>query len=254
MNGIFYGVGVGPGDPKMMTYQAVETIAACPVIAVPADGRDQAVSYKIAAGMVEGLEKKECLRLEIPMTKDRDVLHAAYQAAAATVAGVLAKGKDVAYLTLGDPTVYSTYIYIHRLVTAMGFEARIINGVPSFCAVSARMGGSLADRAEQLHIIPGSYGVKEALGLPGTKVFMKAGGKLGALRAQILRDLEESDAAGGGGSRPEDSGASREIYMVENCGMEHERVYAGAAAIPEKAGYYSVIVVRDGCPESGGDI
>ncbi|MFR5732658.1 MAG: SAM-dependent methyltransferase [Clostridium sp.] len=85
---------------------------------------------------------------------------------------------DVACLTLGDPTIYSTYIYIHRLVKARGYDAKIINGIPSFCAVSARLEDSLADRSEQIHIIPSTYGVEDALNLSGTKVLMKAASKM----------------------------------------------------------------------------
>ena len=81
IKGTLYGVGVGPGDPRLMTYLAVDTIQKCPVIAVPADGKENAVSYKIASGIVENLDEKECLNLTTPMTKDKAVLNAAYQAA-----------------------------------------------------------------------------------------------------------------------------------------------------------------------------
>ena len=70
MKGTLYGIGVGPGDPRLMTYLAVDTIKRCPVIAVPADGKGKAVAYKIASGIVEDLDAKECLNLSTPMTKD----------------------------------------------------------------------------------------------------------------------------------------------------------------------------------------
>ena len=70
------------------------------------------------------------------MTKDKAVLNAAYQAASNQIIEQLEQGKDVACLTLGDPTIYSTYIYIHRIVKAHGYATEIINGIPSFCAVS----------------------------------------------------------------------------------------------------------------------
>ena len=74
MKGRLFGVGVGPGDPELMTYKAVRTIEKCPVIAVPAKGREHAVSYRIAAGMVDNMEEKEYLDLDTPMTKDRQIL------------------------------------------------------------------------------------------------------------------------------------------------------------------------------------
>lgn len=226
MNGTLYGVGVGPGDPKLMTYRAVETILRCPVLAVPAEGKGSAVSYKIASGMVERLDEKECLNLSTPMTKDQALLDAAYQAAAEAIIEKLRQGRDVAYLTLGDPTIYCTYIYIHRLVRARGFAAEIINGVPSFCAVSAKLGDSLVDRAEQLHVIPSTYDVEQALALPGTKVLMKAASKMPAVK-QALKDKGLRGA------------------MIENCGMEGERRYASVEDIPDQPSYYSVIVVKE---------
>lgn len=66
MKGTLYGIGVGPGDPRLMTYLAVDTIKRCPVIAVPADGKGKAVAYKIASGIVEDLDAKECLNLSLP--------------------------------------------------------------------------------------------------------------------------------------------------------------------------------------------
>ena len=154
MSGKLYGVGVGPGDPKLMTYLAVETIKNCEVIAVPADGKEHAISYKIASGIVTDMNQKECLALSSPMTKDPNVLNENYQNVSKEIMKKLDEGKDVAYLTLGDPTIYSTYIYIQRIIKESGYEAEIINGIPSFCAVAAKLGDSLADRSEQLHIIP----------------------------------------------------------------------------------------------------
>ena len=79
MKGRLFGVGVGPGDPELMTYKAVRTIEKCPVIAVPAKGREHAVSYRIAAGMVDNMEEKEYLDLDTPMTKDRQILNQNYE-------------------------------------------------------------------------------------------------------------------------------------------------------------------------------
>ena len=82
MHGILYGVGVGPGDPRLMTFLAAETIKKCEVLAVPARTREQAVSYQIARGLLPELDQKACLSLAVPMTKDRTVLNAAYEQAA----------------------------------------------------------------------------------------------------------------------------------------------------------------------------
>ena len=225
MSGKLYGVGVGPGDPKLMTYLAVETIKNCEVIAVPADGKEHAISYKIASGIVTDMNQKECLALSSPMTKDSNVLNENYQNVSKEIMKKLDEGKDVAYLTLGDPTIYSTYIYIQRIIKESGYEAEIINGIPSFCAVAAKLGDSIADRSEQLHIIPSSYDIEEALELPGNKILMKAASKL----ADVKRILQE---------------LNMEAQMIENCGMEDEKIYHSVEEMPEKAAYYTTLVVK----------
>ena len=225
MSGKLYGVGVGPGDSKLMTYLAVETIQNCPVIAVPADGKEHAISYKIASGIVKDMDQKECLGLSSPMTKDSNVLNENYQNVSTEIMKNLDEGKDVAYLTLGDTTIYSTNIYIQRIIKESGYEAEIINGVPSFCAVAAKLGDSLADRSEQLHIIPSSYDIEEALELPGNKILMKAASKL----ADVKRILQE---------------LNMEAQMIENCGMEDEKIYHSVEEMPEKAAYYTTLVVK----------
>ena len=197
MSGKLYGVGVGPGDPKLMTYLAVETIKNCPVIAVPADGKEHAISYKIASGIVKDMDQKECLGLSSPMTKDRKILEKNYQKVSEEIIKKLDEGKNVAYLTLGDPTVYSTYIYIQRIVKKCGYDAEIINGVPSFCAVAAKLGDSLADRSK----------------LSDVKKVLKEQGQ--------------------------------EAWMIENCGMEEEKIYHGVEEMPEKATYYTTLLVKE---------
>lgn len=226
MNGTLYGVGVGPGDPRLMTYLAVDTIKRCPVIAVPADGKEKAVAYRIASGIVKNLDQKECLALTTPMTKNRAVLDKAYQTAAERIIEKLKQGLDVACLTLGDPTIYSTYIYIHRLVKASGYATQIINGIPSFCAVSAKLENSLVDRSEQLHVIPSTYGVEDALTLPGTKVLMKTASKMPLVKEILKR-------------------SSITCAMIENCGMPDEHIYHSIDEIPDQASYYSIIVVKE---------
>ena len=225
MAGKLYGVGVGPGNPKMMTYMAVEAIENSHVIAVPADGKENAVSYKIAKGIVKEIDDKECINIVTPMTRDKNVLDNAYESAAKQIAMKLDEGKDVAYLTLGDPTVYSTYIYIHRLVGKMGYDTEIISGVPSFCAASARVNDSLVDRAEQLHIIPSAYDIAGALKLDGTKVLMKSGSRM----ADVKEKMKSLGLEG---------------IMVENCGMDTEKVYNAIDEIPDNTGYYSLIIIK----------
>ena len=198
------------------------------MLAVPARGRKHAVSYRIAAEMIENMEEKEFLDLDTPMTKDRQILDRNYENAAGRIIEELEKGKDVAYLTLGDPTIYSTYMYIHRIVKAKGYETTIISGIPSFCAAAARLDDSLVDRAEELHIIPSSYGIEAALNYSGTKILMKSASRI----SEVKRTLEEKDG-------------NVNVKMIENCGMPEERIYERIEDVPEQAGYYSLLIVKE---------
>ncbi len=219
--GVLYGVGVGPGDPELMTLKAVRIIRESDVIAVP-DGK---IAQAIAADYLEG---KEILLCDMPMLRDRALLARKHEEAAARICALLEQGRQVAFLTLGDPSVYSTYMYVHRRVLARGYEAQLVPGVPSFCAVAARLGDSLCEGAEPLLVIPASYRNADAcLAFPGNKVFMKAGRSMGELKDKLRARGDRAQ-------------------MVENCGMPGERVYRALDEIDPDAGYFSVVVVKQG--------
>ena len=129
-------------------------------------------------------------------------------------------------MTLGDVTIYSTYLYVHHRVAEAGYPVEIVNGIPSFCAVAARLNMGLVEKSEMLHIIPASYQIEEALKLPGTKVLMKAGKQMG----HVKELLKQADAT---------------AVMIENCGMPGEKIYSTIDEIPEDAGYYSLIIVKE---------
>ena len=223
--GILYGIGVGPGDTELMTVKAVKTAKICDIIAVPHKDPNKCTALKIALGAIPELAEKELLAVDMPMTKDPAKLEAAYSAGTAAIAARLDEGKAIAFLTLGDPTVYSTYLYLHQRVAGMGYETHIIPGVPSFCAAAAELGIPLCENKEQLHIIPGTYTPTEALKLPGVKVMMK-------------NDLPAT--------LPALRQAGAQAAMVENCGMENQKVYRTLEEIPEDAGYFSLLIVKDG--------
>lgn len=148
----------------------------------------------------------------------------------------LEAGKNVAMLTIGDPSVYSTYMYIHKRVIQAGFTAVMISGVPSFCAAAARLGVSLGEMRDEIHIIPASYDVRDTVGYGGTCVYMKSGKKLAEL-IEVLRT-----AANGGADTDEE--ADMTVYGVTNCGMESERVYRGLDELTEAKGYLTIVIVK----------
>lgn len=226
MRGTLFGVGIGPGDPELMTIKAVRLIQANHIIAVPGENPEESVAYKIAVQAVPELAEKELMAIPMPMTKDVEILEKSHRAGAEKIEKSLDNGENVVFLTLGDPTVYSTYLYVHQKVSEDGYPAEIVSGVTSFCAAAASLSEGLVENSEELHVIPASYQVEEALKLSGTKVLMKAGKNMAAVREY----LKKSNCS---------------AVMVENCGMETEKRYYSAEEIPETPSYYSLVIVKE---------
>ena len=225
--GILYGLGVGPGDPELLTVKAVRILREADVIAVPDKGSGEKTALNIVKTYVEG---KPLLPCSTPMVRDQAVLDATHDEIAERICALLEEGKQVAFITLGDPTVYSTYMYVHRRVLARGYEAVLVPGVTSFCAVAARLGESLCERSDRLLIVPASHkDVEDCLSVDANLVFMKAGREIGALK-ETLRSHGLLDRAS----------------LVENCGMEGERVWHRMADMPDDSGYFSVVIVKKG--------
>ena len=227
MRGMLYGVGVGPGDPELITRKAERVIRQSAVLAVPDAGRGEKTALNIVGELAEG---KQLLSCAAPMVRDHEALDAAYERNADLVCAALDQGKDVAFITLGDPTVYSTYLYLHKKVVARGYDAEIIPGVPSFCAVAARLGTALCEKSERLLIVPASHkDVTDCLDLDANLVFMKAGKEIGALKETL-----------------DHHGLLDKASLVANCGMEGELVCPNFADLEEGSGYFSVVLVKKG--------
>ena len=229
MQGKLYGVGVGPGDPELLTLKALRLIKENEVIAVPGKDIRASVAYQIVKGAYEDLDKKTLIPVAMPMTKDPQVLKTNHDKAADQVEDYLREGKNVVFLTLGDTTVYSTYLYVHKRILERGYEAEIVSGITSFCAVAARLNMGLVEADQPLHVIPATYKAQEMdeiLQLPGTKVLMKTGKKM----KQVKESIEKS---------------GQKAVMIENCGMPSEKIYRSAEEIPEDSGYYSLIIVKE---------
>ena len=224
MNGVLYGVGVGPGDPELLTLKAARLIRDCDVLAIPHRDPEKCFAYEIACGTVPEAKDKPKLCIDMPMTHDMIAREAAYDAGAETIGAELEAGRTVVFITLGDPSVYSTFAYLAARVREKGFPVEWIPGVTSFCAAAAALGKPLCTDREALHILPGSASAKDALAYPGTKVFMK--GELGPL-------LDAIEAYG------------TEAQAVENCGTPREKIYRSEKDIPADAGYYLVTIAKE---------
>ena len=171
MQGKIYGIGVGPGDPELMTLKAVRLIREADVIAIPGKEKETCTAYQIALGAVPEIDEKEIIPVVFPMTKNETVLKESHETAVKSLSALMDQGKTIAFLILGDVTVYSTYGYVHKKLLDLGYESVLVNGVPSFCAAAAKLGISLGEKAESIHILPGSYPVKDGLKLAFGRAF-----------------------------------------------------------------------------------
>lgn len=247
MRGTFTGIGVGPGDPELLTLKAARLIRDCCVAAVPvsdpglagpvyeeASGSsaygiylEKCAAYQIALNAVPELAEKAKLFLPMPMIKDKEVLRKIHDTDASAAEKILDEGKDIIFLTLGDPTVYSTCMYVHKRLARAGYPTALVPGITSFCAAAARLDMPLAENREEIHILPASYGIEDSLHLAGTKILMKAGRKM----PEVKKILVERNM---------------DVRMVQNCGMKDEQIFKSAEEIPEQAGYYSLLIVKEG--------
>lgn len=226
--GKLWGVGVGPGDSELLTLKAARLIKQCDMVVVP-DSKRRNVAMEIAKGAVPEIDNKEILKVHMPMTRDKEILESVHWEAAKLIGEQLEQGKVLVFLTLGDPTVYSTYYYVHKNVEKMGFECEIVPGITSFCAAAARMGISLSEGGDGLYVMPGSYeNVEKGLDVPGTKVIMKSGKSIGEVKKVLIDNKERLST-----------------MMIENCGMADEKIYHSADEIDEDAGYFSLVIVKE---------
>lgn len=225
---VLYGVGVGPGNPELMTLKAVRIIESCPVVAAPRTAGGKTLALEIARAAVS-LEGKQILPLDFAMSRDPDILEASHQAAALPILEQLRQGRSVAMVNLGDVSLYASFHHLKPMVEAEGFQTEMIPGVPSFCAVAAALGETLTPEGDApLHIIPAGFeSLEEALSFPGAKVIMKAGKSLGTIK-QALRTLELYHKA----------------KLVQNCGLPEERIAHSLDDAVEDGGYFTTMVIK----------
>ncbi len=224
--GKVYGVGVGPGDPELMTLKAIRLIRENDVIAVPGKAAKETVAYQIAAAAVPELKDKELLPIYMPMVKDRGVIDAEQRKGAGLLERYLDQGKNVVYLTLGDPTIYCTFSYLQHILESDGYTVELVPGIPSFCAAAARLGLPLAEWDEPLHVLPAVHKTHDTLDQSGTYVLMKSASHMAEVKDLLCT-------------------SGRDVQAVENCGMATEKVYRAVEEIPDDAGYFSLIVARE---------
>ena len=224
--GTLYGVSIGPGEPELITLKAMNIISQCKYIATPHTGTGDSLALSIVSKAID-LSEKEIMKLEFPMTKDKDILAKSHQEAADAIGEILDSGNDVAMLNLGDVTIYSTFAYTMDKLLEKDYNVEVIPGVTSFCASASELRIGLTTMNEPLHIIPATgIDIKEALQMPGSKVFMKIGRSM----PKLIEALQELNI--------------ENVYAVENCGLENEKVYKGLDEFNDDMGYFTIVIVK----------
>lgn len=174
-------VGCGPGDPDLLTVKAVRAIQNADVIMCPTsrEGKES-IAYSIISSLIDGSKRPDVENLVFPMVKDRETLENTWQTNARMIAEKVRGGKNVVYLTVGDPSLYSTWIYLQRELRSKYPEIKItvVPGIVSMFAFASKVGISIAEGDETVAVIPACYDlsrVKETAKNCDTMIFLKDG-------------------------------------------------------------------------------
>lgn len=250
MAGKLYVIGVGPGDPELLTLKAARILKSIPVLCVP-KGREEGSS--LALSIIQGevsLDGKTILELHFPMMKtaphpgplpqgEREEspaheLDAKWNEAVHAIVPVLEQGIDVAFITIGDPGIYSTFFYLYDKLLARipALAIEIVPGISSINAAAARAGLYLGLGNERIAILPANYldSLEETLEKFDTVVLMKVSKVFNTVRDLLIRMNRSAQAT----------------YVVR-AGMDDERVYKDIGQVREEdLNYFSLMIVRKG--------
>lgn len=232
MHGIFYAVGVGPGNPKWLTLQAVELLQEARIVVVPQASRGQE-SIALAVAREHLSPRCQILHLHFPMTREQKRLEQAWDEAMSAIRIHLDKGENVLFLTIGDPMLYSTSIYVFERLRKAGYPAEVVPGVPSFCAAAATAHFPLAAGDEQIAVIPWSAEEPPSVAMLrsfDSVVLLKVASHL----PPAVNALREA-------------GLLEQSVMVSNCGRDGEEIFSDLEEIARRQSpppYLSLILAR----------
>ncbi len=235
--GKLYVIGVGPGDPELLTIKAMRILNGISCVCVP-KGREEGSSLALSIVMkIANLDNKEIIEAYFPMRKTRESVHGdeldtKWDETVKMVSDRLKKGADIAFITIGDPTIYSTFFYLYdRLIESdPNVDIEIVPGVSSITASAARAKISLGLADEKIAVLPATYveNLRETFEKFDTIVLMKVHRVLGKV-IEILNDMHL---------------ASNAVY-VSRAGMEDEKIVRDIKALKEEdMNYFSMVIVR----------
>ncbi|TWI50987.1 precorrin-2/cobalt-factor-2 C20-methyltransferase [Pseudomonas duriflava] len=227
MTGMLYGIGVGPGDPELLTFKAARLIRQCPVVAYIANQQGTSQARTIAAAHL--IDQRE-LAIHMPFERQRQAALAVYDRAAGEIAECLERGQDVAVLCEGDPLLYGSFIYLHDRL-GQRFACQIVPGVSSIMAAAAAAQHPLTRLDQSLRILPatvGPEGLANALATPGPLVIMKPGRHY----SEILRLLRQM-------------GRDMDSVYIEHASRDTQRIIRCHEAMPdvEQGPYFALFLI-----------
>ncbi len=227
MKGKLIGIGVGPGDPDLLTVKAVKTLENVPIICSPKSSKNKpSVALSIVQGILDGRDiEYKVIEPLFPMIEDKKALETYWDGAAQLIASELDEGKDVSFITLGDPSIYSTFSYVASIIGKQGYSVEMIPGITSFTGCAASAGIILGEKDEIILVVPKvDERLGEVLEHTDTAIVMKTSRHSLMLEELIDRDPRE-----------------KKVISVQNCGMEDEKIFEGFA---EKGNYLSTTIVK----------
>ena len=228
MSGILYGVGVGPGDPELMTVKAWRLISTAHVIAyLCANGKDSTARDIASPFIVEATSE---IAIDMPMRLEREPGEVAYDKGAAEIAAVLDAGKDVIMLCEGDPFFYGSFIYIFERL-ALKYKTIVVPGVTSITAAAAAIGQPLAARNDMLKVLPATLPEDKLhfeLATSQAVAIIKVGRHFGKVKL-ILAEL----------------GLLSKATAIENATRENQKITAVVDIEGDTLPYFTTIIVRN---------
>jgi len=217
MKGKLYGIGVGPGDSELMTVKAARIVGEADVIITPkTEKKDGSVALNIAK----------------PYIQEHTTQQEGWEEAKRVIVSYLEQGKDVVFLTLGDPMFYSTYMYVYRLIENTGFEIETIPGITAFCAIGSHLGYPIVEKEEVLAIVPATAPkekIDAVMAVADDAVIMKVYKNFDEVQEVLLKHNMADDAV-----------------MISRVGLPDEQVFVGLDNMPKdkKLNYLSTILAK----------
>ena len=227
MSGTLYGVGVGPGDPELMTLKAVRILQQAPVLAYPAPLTGDSLARSIASPHIQAGKTEIAIRL--PFSPDRGDSESRYDIASENLSAHLDAGRDVALLCLGDPLFYGTFAHVLARIAGR-FPVSVVPGVTSLAAASAAVAMPVAMGDESLAVVPATLdenAIASRIEAADCAAIVKIGRNLGKVRGVLAR-----------------LGLADQARYIEFASTDTQRIRKLAEVSEDEAVYFAMVLLR----------